>query len=286
MSAAALARRILPSRVKHALRETVRAYGTATAPARLLPDFLIIGAQKSATTSIYAYLRAHPDIAAPAKKELDFFDQHWTQGVRWYRGHFPWALQRRRNPRLLTGEASPSYIHHPQAPERAAALLPDARLVLLLRDPVDRALSHYNHERVLGREPLSFEDALAAEDGRLAGELERMAADPAHVSAAWRNHSYRTRGLYAEQLERWLAHYPRERFLILTMEEIAADTDGSFQEVLAHLGARPFTPRSFERRLVREYGGMAEETRAELEAFYRAPNERLFALIGRRLWGA
>ena len=92
--------------------------------------------------------------------------------------------------------------------------MPDARLVALVRDPVDRALSHYQHEVALGREPLSFEDALAAEDERLRGEVERLLADPRYFSREWWSHTYKARGRYAEQLERWLEVFPHEQLLI------------------------------------------------------------------------
>jgi hypothetical protein len=273
-----VARAVLPPGVKHALRSGLRAYGTATGPARVLPDFLIIGAQKSATTSLYAYLLAHPEIAGPSSKEVDYFQNTDVRTERWYRGHFPWAVQRRlaqlRGGRLLAGEASPNYIFRPDAPAHVAALVPEAKLIALLRHPVDRALSHYNHERIFGREPLSFEEAIAAEAAETPAPGERQ------------RRSYRARGLYAEQLEHWLACFPPEQIHVIATEELDADTDGHYREVLAFLGVRPLSLPRYEHKLAREYSGMADEIRAELEAFYAAPNERLFTLIGRRLWGA
>src|SRR5436189_26280 len=124
---------------------------------RPLPDFLILGAQKAGTTALYAYLRWHPQVTGPSFKEVSFFDRHYARGERWYRAHLP---VRRR---AVVGEASPSYLFHPLAPERVARMLPEARLIALLRNPVDRAFSHYQHEVALGREQLSFEDALAGE---------------------------------------------------------------------------------------------------------------------------
>ena len=136
----------------------------ATARWRPLPDFLVIGAQKAGTTALYAYLRWHPGITGPSWKEVSFFDRHWWRGEAWYRGQFPLRGRGR-----LVGEASPSYLFHPLAPERVHSLVPGARLVALVRDPVARAYSHYQHEVALGREPLGFEDALAAEPrGRMA----------------------------------------------------------------------------------------------------------------------
>src|SRR5262249_28187228 len=157
-------------------------------------------------------------------KEVSFFDRHYARGEAWYRGHFPNALRRRAVERRtgavpLAGEASPSYVFHPFAPERVAKLVPDVRLVVLVRNPVDRALSHYHHEVALGRESLSFEDAVEQEDGRMRGELDRM-RDPSYFSHAWWNYTYLARGRYAEQLERWLTVFPRERLLIVPSEDL------------------------------------------------------------------
>src|SRR5947209_8592328 len=161
----------VPEPARKVLRSTVRAYGRATVAVRPLPNFLILGAQKAGTTALYAYLRWHPEITGPSFKEVSFFDRHYARGERWYRAHFP----ARRRP--FVGEASPSYLFHPLVPERVARLLPDARLVAILRNPVDRAFSHYQHEVSLGREPLSFEEAVAHEEERMRGEVERVLGD-------------------------------------------------------------------------------------------------------------
>ena len=267
----------LPAPARAVLRETFRTYGRATASVRPLPNFLILGAQKAGTTALYAYLRWHPQVTGPSFKEVSFFDRHYARGERWYRAHFP---ARRR---AAIGEASPSYLLHPLAPERVAALLPGARLIALLRNPVDRAFSHYQHEVALGREQLSFEEAIAAEDGRLRGEVERMLADPAYFSHPWWNYTYIARGRYAEQLERWYVVFPRERLLALFTEELGQDPGTTYRRVLEFLGLErrelPSYPRIFER----EYEQMRPGTRAEVERSFAEPNRRLAALLGREL---
>jgi hypothetical protein len=267
----------IPTPLRVVLRNAVWAYGSATAGSRPLPDFLILGAQKAGTTALYDYLHRQPAISGPAWKEVSFFDRHWTRGERWYRGNFP------RRAAEHVGEASPGYLFHPDAPRRVRELLPDAKLVAVLRDPVARAYSHYRHEVALGREPLSFEDALAAEDERMAGELERMAADPAYFSYAWWNWTYRARGLYAEQLERWYAAFPREQLLVVTNDELAEDTAGTVARVCAFIGAPAPEAAEYPRVYDRDYERMQPETRAELAAFYAAPNRRLSELLGREL---
>jgi hypothetical protein len=267
----------LPEPARKALRGGYRAYGRATAGLRPLPDFLILGAQKAGTTALYAYLRWHPQITGPSFKEVSFFDRHYAHGERWYRAHMP---ARRRS---LVGEASPSYLFHPLAPERVAGMLPDTRLIALLRNPVDRAFSHYQHEVALGREPLSFEDAIEREEERMRGEVERMVREPSYFSHAWWNYTYVARGRYAEQLERWFARFPRERLLVLFTEELAADTAGTYRRVLDFLGAGAHDLESYPRIFEREYEQMPPEARARVERLFEEANRQLSGLVNREL---
>jgi hypothetical protein len=270
----------IPEPARAVLRNAVWTYGRATAAARPLPDFLIIGAQKAGTTALYAYLRRHPAITGPSWKEVSYFDRHFARGEAWYRGNFPNRIRARGK---LVGEASPSYVFHPLGPERVRALVPEARLVALVRNPVDRALSHYHHEVALGREPLSFEDALAAEEERLRGEEERLAADPGYFSRAWWSHAYKARGRYAEQLERWLAVFPREQLLILPSEDLGAEPERTHARVLDFLGAAPHRLDAYPRVYERRYEAMNADTRERLAAEFKAPNRRLYELLGRDL---
>jgi hypothetical protein len=267
----------LPEPARKVLRGGYRTYGRATAGLRPLPDFLILGAQKAGTTALYAYLRWHPEITGPSFKEVSFFDRHYAKGERWYRAHMP---VRRRS---LVGEASPSYLFHPLAPERVARLLPDARLIALLRNPVDRAFSHYQHEVALGREPLSFEAAVDREDERMQGELDRMLRDPSYFSLAWWNYTYVARGRYAEQLERWFASFPREQLLVLFTEELSADTARTYRRVLGFLGVGARDLESYPRIFDRDYPGMHSVTRARLDKEFEGPNRWLASLLGRDL---
>jgi hypothetical protein len=267
----------LPEPARKVLRGAYRSYGKATARLRPLPDFLILGAQKAGTTALYAYLRWHPQITGPSFKEVSFFDWHYAHGERWYRAHMPVRRDR------IVGEASPSYLFHPLAPERVARMLPGARLIALLRNPVDRAFSHYQHEVALGREPLSFEGALAREDGRMQGELERMLAEPTYFSHAWWNYTYVARGRYAEQLERWFAAFPREQLLVLLTDDLAADTAGTYARTLEFLGAEQRELESYPRIFERDYGEMDPATRRDLKQRFAEPNRQLAELLGREL---
>src|SRR5436190_6086438 len=270
----------IPAPARVVARNAVWAYGRATSGARPLPDFLIIGAQKAGTTALYAYLRRHPAIAGPPWKEVSFFDRHYRRGAAWYRGNFPNRLYLRRvharsDAQPVVGEASPSYIFHPFAAERVAALVPNVRLIALVRNPIDRALSHYHHEVALGREPLSFEDALAAEERRMQGELERM-RDASYFSHAWWNYTYVSRGLYANQLERWLEHFTRERLLIVPSDDLGERPGETYTRVLDFLGAPPHELASYPRIFSREYSQMEARTREALREPVAEPNASLY----------
>jgi Sulfotransferase domain len=268
----------IPEPVRKVARTAIWEFGRATARWRPLPGFLVIGAQKAGTTALYAYMRWHPAITGPSWKEVSFFDRHWWRGERWYRGQFPI-----RSGGQLVGEASPSYLFHPLAPERVRSLLPDAKLVALLRDPVDRAYSHYQHEVALGREPLSFDDALAAEEERTRGEVERLMTDPRAFSRAWWDHTYVARGRYAEQLERWLAVFPRDQLLVVTSDELGQKPAETYSSILEFLGASAHSLDEYPRVFEREYAPMDPATRTTLAATFAQPNRELVRLLGRDL---
>src|SRR6266496_2269605 len=159
-----------------------RLYRGTTYPIRLLPDFLIIGTQRGGTTALYHYLKTHPCIASASTLDTHFFDKKFSKGLGWYRGHFPTRLEKfyaehlRGHP-FVTGEANSSYLFHPHVPKRVAQELPQAKLIVLLRNPVDRAYSQYYHAIELGRETFSFEEAIQYEQERTAREREKILAD-------------------------------------------------------------------------------------------------------------
>lgn len=283
-------KRALPRALKQAIKRGLWPLRMLTAPLRLPPDFAIIGAQKAGTTSLHNYLLAHPYvISAVNKKEISFLDLHYGRGAAWYKAHFPLvtsrALHRLRGGDLVCGDATPNYLLYPTAPERLHAIAPQAKIIALLRDPVERAYSGYQHEARKGREPLSFEDAIAAEPARLAGELDRLRADPAYHSQALRTQSYLLRGHYAEQLERWFAYYPRERCLVLNSAEFFADPRTVLLQVVEFLGLPrdagvAWEPREYKRFLHVAYGEMSPAVRAWLRGYYAPHNQRLYDLLG------
>jgi Sulfotransferase domain len=266
--------------VGHTSERLRRRARLATAGARRLPDFLVIGAQRAGSTALFAQLCAHPAVAAPSHKEIHYFDLQSFRGRRWYRSHFPPAASSRGR---ITGEASPYYLFHPAVPARVAEALPEVRLIALLRDPVARAYSHYQLSVRDGHEPLGFEEALRAEPERLAGEEERLLADGAYRSHAHRHQSYAARGAYAEQLRRWHTHVAPERLLVISSEELFADPAGTAGAVLEFLGLEAEAIPPLPVRNQRPYPAMSDEARSLLEARFEEPNRQVYELVGRDL---
>jgi hypothetical protein len=239
-------RSVLERFARESAKHALHAYGHATAHWRAHPDFLVIGAKRGGTTSLWKYLTEHPDVLpmfprAEKLKGLYYFDEGFTRGDTWYRSHFPAAWHRARIARrtgrpTVVGEATPYYLYHPLAPGWARTVMPDAAILVALRDPVERAYSHYK-ERIRNQtEPLSFAEAVAAEPARIAGEAERIVAEPGYVSFAHRHQSYLDQGRYAPMLERWFAAYGRDRVLVEISEEMYRDPQAAYDRVTDHVG--------------------------------------------------
>ncbi len=276
-------------RVRHGARGLAVGLGRATAAHRPLPDYLLIGAQRCGTTSLHRALAAHPQIRPPAlHKGVHYFDVDYWRGPQWYRAHFPLARPRAGTGtgtgtgtgRTLTGEASPYYLFHPAVAARVAADLPDVRLVVLLRDPVERAFSAHQHELRRGFEDLPFEQALAAEPARTDGEDERLVADPLYRSPAHQHHAYLARGRYAEQLRRFHAAVGPDRLLVLFAEELFADPAAGYARVLRFLGLPVIGLAGFPRLNARPRPPMGPALRSRLAEGFAAHDEDLAALLG------
>jgi hypothetical protein len=147
-----------------------------TAGLRRLPEFVVVGVQRSGTSSLFRYLNGHPQVRRPLRKEIDYFSMEAGRGERWYRAHFPI-----RRLGAQSYDNTPQYFVHPLAAERCAALLPDAKIILSVRDPVDRACSHHNHITSLGLEDQDLLAALRAEATRIGPDLAQIQADPTLV---------------------------------------------------------------------------------------------------------
>ncbi len=283
------ANRLAPHEWRARAKEGLVRYGERTSDRRALPDFLITGTKRGGTTSLWNYLIQHPLVPRlfPAwnTKTSHYFEENWHRGEQWYRSHFPTdrrrqGLERRHGAPPRVGEAAPLYMFHPLAAGRVHELMPQVRLITLLRDPVERAFSHWKERRTEGKEPLGFAEALAAEEERTAGERERLIADPDLFSEAYDWHTYRARGRYLEHLEPWLELFPREQMLILPSESLYRDPPGTYAEVLRFLGLPPHELSRYEVFNDRKSSPMDEAVRAELTEYYRPHNEALARRLG------
>ncbi|PCC27458.1 sulfotransferase [Glutamicibacter sp. BW80] len=279
------AKKVLPAPVIGALRAGMQGIGMLSAPARTLPDFIIIGAQRSGTTSLYRLLSAHPAVARPtASKGIGYFDVDYARGMRWYRGHFPLRL----TAAILPGssvrqvfESSGYYCFHPLAAERISTDLPDVKLVMMLRDPVERAYSAHRHELVRGFETEDFETALELEDQRLAGEDQRLIDDPQYQSHNHRHHAYLRRGLYAQQIRRIHEAVGSDRLYLMDADDFFQHPIEEFRTLLKWLGLPDSIPDSVPAENAQPRAEMDEQLRARLRDYFAAPDSELAELMGK-----
>jgi hypothetical protein len=245
----------------------------------VLPDFLIIGAARCGTTSLYNYLGEHSHIRLAARKEIGYFRTGSASGsLDRYKAHFPLAIGERD---WITGEAYPSYIFDPESPRKVFETLPHVRMVVLMRDPVDRAQSAYNYNRERGVEPAgTFEEALALEAERIDRAEAQMKGKPGLYAKAFHRFAYVEEGQYAEQIERWLEFFPREQFYFTSSERFFKDVKKTLREMVAFLGLEDEGIDGREVFGKRDYQPMSDETRQQLVAHFRPHNEHLYKLLG------
>jgi len=272
-----------------AAKRAIRRYGAATSGRRVLPDYLLIGAKRGGSTSLARSLTESPGVQGlfPQREALKgtyYFDVHHGQGEAWYRSHFPTRSALGSN---IVGDASPYYLSHPHAAERARQLVPDARIICVLRDPVDRAFSHYRERVKQGVETLpTFEEAIDAEPARIAGEFERMLKDPAYVSWNHLNFAYMDQSTYAASVERWLEHWPRDQVLVMRSEDMYADPQAALSETRQFLGLGgvydPHPADLHQNKL--PAATVAPATRERLWQQFSTDVERLAALLDEPVW--
>lgn len=257
---------------------------------RVLPDFVVIGAQRSGTSSLYRYLGAHPELVPSLRKETEYFTRRFGEGPDWYRAHFPLESRLKlegiaRGSRVRTFEATPDYLFHPLAADRVKHSLPDAQFIVMLRDPVARAYSHYRHMSRIGFEEHSFEEALDLEAERVGSDWERLEDDPGYACLSALRFSYASRGRYVSQLERWFASFDRDRFLIVDADEFFGDTRRVLGTVCEFLGISTWSPTELK-NYSRPKGVSAAEqvlsdvARQRLEEHFEAENQGLEEMTG------
>jgi hypothetical protein len=232
---------------------------------------------------LFRVLSEHPDLVRPTmSKGIGYFDVNYGKGRRWYRAHFPVAaLARwRSGNRPQTFECSGYYSVHPLAPGRIAQDLPEARVVLMVRNPVDRAYSAHRHEFSRGFEDVPFEQALELEPSRIAGEVERMVADPGYESYEHRHHAYLTRSRYAEQVQRFVDALGRDRVYIVDADRFFADPQQELAALFAWLGLRPWPVSHVDAWNARPGRPLDAPLQERLMRYFEEPDRQLAELMG------
>jgi len=252
---------------------------------RVLPNFFVVGTQRGGTTSLFIYLLAHDLVHGPRRaKGVHYFDTNFERSLRWYRSNFPRArtIEAQRvaydaNPAI--GEGAPYYLFSPTIPERIHDVSPNARIITVLREPLDRAISHHNHEVKRGFETLSMQEAFVAEPDRLAGEVERMAADPSYVSKPHIHHGYLARGRYSEQLERYFSLFGREHVLVLDSAELKSNPQATVRLATDFLELPPMRGVDYPLYNQRDHDPVSPEIRDRFGAAFDESNDRLREIL-------
>ncbi|MEG4232434.1 tetratricopeptide repeat protein [Microcoleus sp. Pol11C3] len=235
------------------------------------PNFIIIGSQRCGTTSLYTYLAQHPQILTPIKKEMDFFSWHFDRGIDWYLAHFPPMPP---GEQFLTGEASPSYFDYREAPERLYRLFPEAKLIVLLRNPVDRAISQFYRLTGLNWEARSL-------DRVISDEIERLSQNPEYIIGEEPG-TYLARGRYIEFIKNWRTFFPQEQLLILKSEDFYAGAATTLKQVLEFLDLPEYQLSEYPNANPGSYQRVNESVHDRLSDYFRPYNQELEEYLGRR----
>jgi len=273
---------------------------------RMLPSFIILGGSRSGNTSLFAHLIEHPNIIAGSKKAYFFFQYYTNNTTSFYRSQFP---IKRKN--LITCDSTSSYFVHPLIPERIHKLLPEAKLIVLLRNPVERAYSEFHYTLTLGSEITeNFEDVIKSELKRMEIGNKNPELKIENTNYTHFTFSHLRDGLYAQHLERWLKFFPKEQLLILHTKDLSTNLDDTLSKTFEFLNLpkyqienkveknkiekiRPVAghEKNIYRNIgsktrtlfnVQNYPEMKPETRKFLQDFFRPHNEKLFEMIGKR----
>lgn len=253
-------------------------YRQATSNFRKLPDFIIIGAQKGGTSSLAFYLSQHPDIKFAFNKEVHFFDNNFNRGLTWYKSNFPFKSVNRNT---LFGEATPFYLFHPLCAERVKESIPNVKIIVLLRNPIDRAFSHYNMQLKNGHETtISFEEAIQLENSRIGPEFSKLNENRPHNNEIIQRYSYLSRGRYYEQLKLWFNLFNRDQFILLKSEDFFLNPMNALDRITNFLNIESYIPANMEAKNQGSYVGLQDETKNRLIDFYRDDVNKLNELTG------
>lgn len=262
-------------------RTTLVGLGQLTAGLRMRPSFIIAGAQRCATTSLFRMLARHPQVSPPLmNKGIHFFDtaSRFARGANFYAGHFP--LNRPGTKFQTCGEASPYYLFHPLSMQRIAQIAPQAQVIVLLRDPVERAYSAYKQEKGRGFETLSFKDALDAEAQRLVGEEERIISDPMYQSFDHQHFGYTARGKYTRQLKRAESALAPGKLTVLDADSFFRPELPGWDALLKQIGLDPWRPTEIVHSNARPSAELDPALRERLNNVFAEENNELTNYLG------
>jgi len=256
-------------------------YRYITSPLRILPNFFVIGVVRSGTTSLFHYLNQHPNISGALYDELGYFDDNYHLGVNWYKSLFPTIFTKKRiqkeHGKFLSFDDTPFYVYNPQVVRRIHENFPNAKMILLLRNPIDRAYSNYNLPNFT---KLTFEEIIQNEIDEI-NNIDLDSKDESYLV----NDFYEKilpRGLYAKQLEYWYKIFPKEKIFIQSSEEFANNTHDVLNEIFDFLGIKQVKIPDITKQNVRKIPPMKQNTRDYLIEFFKPYNESLYKLINKK----
>ena len=267
-------------------RVLISPYTLLTSSLRSMPNFIIIGAAKCGTTSLYKYLIQHPNIKSGLQKEPSFFNTYFEKGPIWYRANFPINRQN-----FITGEASPGYFCYSPAPQRIANLIPSIKLIVLLRNPVDRVYSLYYHnlKHSGNKDTLPFEQAIKKEAERLDNKLRKIINDEKNydrkdyyfLHKKYYHYAYLRRCIYIDYIKHWMQIFPKDQFLILQSEDLFKYPQKTYAQVLNFMNLPYYSLQKYRKYNPNQYQQMNTCTRNYLIDYFKPHNQMLYEYLAR-----
>ncbi|MFW9929364.1 MAG: sulfotransferase domain-containing protein [Candidatus Thorarchaeota archaeon] len=260
-----------------------KGYAKLTADLHALPNFLIIGAAKSGTSSLYEYLNHHSSILPCVVKEPNYFTVYYDRGLDWYKSCFPFKFQKifTQGQKFITGEATARYYWYPHAAQRAHRVVPKAKIILLLRNPINRSYSHYKMRFKNKKVKQSFEEEIQNEETNLKGEWEKMLKNEGYFSFKFNSNGYLTKGLYINYIKRWFEFFPKNNILIIKAEDFFSNPEKITNQTFEFLSLPPIKLKRYEIMRKGFESQLKPETRRKLLEYFKPYNEKLYKFLDR-----
>lgn len=280
------------TKIFHIVKKLYSIYSNITGPFHMLPEFVVIGPGHCGTTSMFElYLRSNPNILPSKNKEIFYFDINYKKSLNWYKQFFPTIFTKffrsLRSKKTITGEATPNYFFHPFAAEKMKKVIPNVKIILMLRNPVNRTISNYRFHYLYGKQKLTFEKALERERELYEGEYEKFLKSKDLEKDVDTTLSYLARSRYAEALERFLLYFDKKQILFLNSDEYFKNSIKEYNKILSFLGLPYHEPKIIGKRGISPPGlykdsEISQTTIDSLKKYFEPWNEKLFNMIGER----